>query len=163
MILDLREHGGEDFQLQILFVAQSVGAPLDDPDFIVQAFDEPQSHFVLWVTIGGNPLPVALNQLRKLFVGLQALPLQGRSPILKEAPGPAFGLVVPQLPEGLLEQVSDMQPLVSTKQLLEGPTAFEGKVRPMRQQRVLLPLDELALLASQPSVFTLAYLIQGLI
>ncbi len=79
-ISDLREHAGEDFQLQILFVAQSVGTSLDDPDFIVQALDEPQGHFVLRVTIHGTPLPGALNQFRKLLVGLQALPLQGRSP-----------------------------------------------------------------------------------
>src|SRR5215216_6437531 len=120
MILDLREHTSEDFQAQILFVAQPVCAPLDDPDLIVEAFNEPEGDLVLGVTIRGNPVPMALNHLGKFLVGFQALPLQGSPPVLKEAAGPAFFLVVPQLAEGLLEEVGSRQPLVGAEQGLEG-------------------------------------------
>src|SRR4030095_11191889 len=123
MILDLREHAGEDLQAQILFVAQSIGATLKDPDLIVQAFDKPEGDFVFPVTICRNPIPMTLDHLRKLLIGFQPLPLQGSAPVLKEAPCPAFLLVVPQLAERLLEQVGGLQPLVSVEQLLEGAAA----------------------------------------
>jgi hypothetical protein len=163
MILDLRQRAGEDLQAQVLFVAQSVGAPLDDPNFIVQAFDEPEGNFVFRVTISRNPLPIALNHLSKLLVRLQALPLQGGSPVRKETACPAFLLVIPQLAKRLLEQVSGLQPLVGVEQFLEGAAAIESQIFPPRQQRILLPLDELAVLPSQAGIFALSHLVQGLI
>src|ERR1700752_5378122 len=119
MILDLPKHAGEDLQAQIFFIAQSVCASLNDADLIVQAFNEPEGDLVLGGTIRRNPLPMAINHLRQLFVGFKALPLQGNRPVLKEAARPAFLLIVPQLAERLLEQVSGLQPLVSTEQDLE--------------------------------------------
>src|SRR5262244_1305986 len=163
MILDLRKHTGEDLEAQILFVAQPVGAPLDDPDFIVQAFDEPQGDFVLRVTICRNPVPMALNQFREFLVRLQPLPLQGSAPVRKEAPCPAFLLVGPQLAERLLEQVGGLHPLVGAEQDLERAAAFEGQMLAPRQQRILLPLDELTVGPAQAGVLAFPHLVQGLV
>src|SRR5437870_5082194 len=123
MILDLGEHTGQDLQAQILFVTQPVCPALKDPDLSVHSFYEPEGDLVLGGTIGGNPLPMALDHLRKLPVGLQALPLQGGAPVRKEAARPAFPLVIPQLAERRLEQISGVQPLVGTEQGLKGTTA----------------------------------------
>jgi len=65
-----------------------------------------ERHLVLWLAVGGDPIPVSINHLSKLLVGFQALPLQAGAPVLDEAPRPAFALVVPELTEGLLEQVA---------------------------------------------------------
>ena len=35
-----RQHAGEDLEAQILLVAQAIGAPLEDTDLVVEAFDE---------------------------------------------------------------------------------------------------------------------------
>src|SRR5215472_13461367 len=163
MILDLRQHTGEDLEAQRLFIAQPVGAPLDDPDFIVQAFDEPEGDFVLGVTICRNPVPMTLNQLREFLVRLQPLPLQGSAPVLKEAPCPAFLLVVPQLAERLLKQVGGLQPLVGAEQDLESAAALQGQMLAPRQQRILLPLDELTVVPAQAGVLTFPHLVQGLV
>ena len=53
-ILDLREHTGKDFQAHIFFVTQTVRAPLQHPDLLVEIFEEPHRHFVLPVTIPYN-------------------------------------------------------------------------------------------------------------
>jgi len=163
MILDLREPAGEDLQAQILFVAQSIGTALKDPDLIVQAFNEPEGDFVLSVTICRHPIPMTLDHLRKLLIGFQPLPLQGRAPGRKEAPGPAFLLVVPPLAERLLKQVGGRHPLVSVEQLLEGAAAFEGQRLAARQQRILLPLDELTVLPVQAGVLAFPHRVQSFI
>ena len=43
----LGQHAGEDFEPQVLFVAQSMGAALDDADLIVDALDEAERYIVL--------------------------------------------------------------------------------------------------------------------
>jgi hypothetical protein len=51
---------------------------------------------------------MTLNPLGELLGGSHALPLQGGPPVLEKAAGPTFLLVVPQLAEGLFEQVSSI-------------------------------------------------------
>ena len=41
MFSQLRQHRSKNLEPQIFFVSQSVGAPLDDTNLIVQSFDEP--------------------------------------------------------------------------------------------------------------------------
>src|SRR5919109_3659120 len=110
-MLEFRQHAGQDLQAQILFVLQPIRAPLDDPDLVVETLDEAERHFVLGVAESGAPLPMTLDHLRKLFVGLQALPLKGHPPSVKETPGPPFCLITPQLPKRLLEQIGRMEAL----------------------------------------------------
>src|SRR5690349_11348402 len=105
MILDLRKHTSKDLQPQILLVAQPVGPPLDNPNLIVQPFHESQGNLIVGMTICSDAVPMSVHQFGKLFVGLEALPLQRGSPIFKETPCPAFPLIVPQLAESLLEQI----------------------------------------------------------
>ena len=57
--------------------------------------------------------------------------------------------VVPQLPEGFLEQIGDVEPAVGLEQLVKGAAAVEGEIVAVRQQRVLLALDDAAVLAAQ--------------
>src|SRR3954454_16962413 len=105
MISQGRQHTGEYLQAQIFFVAQSVGTALDDPDLVVQALDESEGNLVLGLAVRSDSVPMALNHLGKLFVGLQPLPFEGGAPVLEEAQCPALALVAPELAEGLLEQV----------------------------------------------------------
>src|SRR4030095_2242706 len=161
-MLEFRQHTCQDLQVHILFVPQPIGAPLDDPDLVVEALHEPQRHFVLRVAEGGNPIPMTLNHLGTLFIRLKPLPLQGRPPIIKEMPCPPFLLITPQLPKGLLEQIGGMEAFVDRQQLLEGLTSLKRQVLTAGEQGVLLAFDELAVLALEPGVFRLAHFVQGL-
>ena len=49
-----RQHAGEDLEPQVLFVAEAVGAPLEDTDLVVQALDEAEGHLVLGLAVGRN-------------------------------------------------------------------------------------------------------------
>ena len=49
---------------------------MDDADLVVESFDEAERDFVLGTTVGGDAVPVALNQFGKLLVGLEPLPAQ---------------------------------------------------------------------------------------
>ena len=69
-----------------------------------------------------------MRHLGEPYIGLQALPLEARAPLLEEAPRPAFASVVPKLAEGLLEDISGVEALVGGEQELERALAIEGEV-----------------------------------
>ena len=48
---DFWQHAREDFEAKVLFVSKSVGSALDHADLVVEPLDEPQRHFVLFMTI----------------------------------------------------------------------------------------------------------------
>ena len=121
---------------------QSVGAALDHTDFIVQALHEPEGDLVVGLTVGGNAIPMPIYQLSELLVRLQALPLQLVAPVFEELTSPGLAGVVPQLCEGLLEQVSGVQAFVGCQQQLEVLAGVTGEILRMRQQCILLPLRE---------------------
>jgi hypothetical protein len=52
MISERWQHAGEDFEPQVLLIAQPVGTTLDDADFVIQAFDEAERDFVLRFAVG---------------------------------------------------------------------------------------------------------------
>jgi hypothetical protein len=108
----------EDLEPQILFVAQAVCAALDDTNLVVQTFHESKRHLVLWLAVGGDSIPMSSNHLSELLVGFQALPLEGRAPVLEEAPCPALTLVVPELAEGLLERYAVFRRLLAASSVL---------------------------------------------
>src|SRR5882724_4532231 len=161
-ILEGRKHAGEDLEPQVFLVAQSVGAALDDPDFVVEAFDKPERDLVLGLAIGSDSVPMTVDHLSELLVGTQPLPFEGGAPVLEEAPCPALAPVAPELVEGFLEQVSGVQALVGGKQRLQCLAAFQGEILPVREQRVLLSFDEAALCSRETRVFALAHLVQRL-
>src|SRR5207248_4290577 len=161
-ILERRQHAGQDVHAQVFLVSQSVCTSLDDADLVVQPFNETKRNFVLGFTVGGDPIPMSIDHLSEFLVGFQALPLQARSPVLEEPPCPALPLIAPQLPEGLLQHIRRVQSLVRCEQRLQRPATFQREVLPARQQRVLLTLDELAVLTFEPSVLGLAHLIERL-
>ena len=63
MFSQLRQHASENFEPEILFVSQSVGAPLDDTNLAVQSLDESQRHFVFRSAISADSFPMRLNHL----------------------------------------------------------------------------------------------------
>src|SRR6266852_2068931 len=129
-----RQHAGEDLESQVLFVAEPVGATLEHADLVVQPLDEAERDLVLRAAIGRDPIPVPVNHRGELLVGLQALPLEGRPPVLEEAARPTLPAIVPELAERFLEQVGGVQPLVGGEQGLECPAAAQGQVLAVRQQ-----------------------------
>lgn len=96
-----RQHARQNLQPQVFFVVQSVCAPLDDADLVVQAFDEGQRYLVLWPAVGGDSDPVSIDHAGELHLRFEPLPLQARAPVLEEPAHPALALVVPELAEGL--------------------------------------------------------------
>src|SRR5438552_19124434 len=106
---------------------------------------------------------MTINHCGELFVGLESLPLERRSPVLEEAPRPALPLVIPELPEGFLEQVSGVQSLVGSEQPPERGATLQAQTLPVGEQRVLLSLDKTALLAAQPRVLAAPHFVQGLV
>ncbi len=81
-------------------------------DLVVESFDEAERNFVLGSTVGGDAVPVPLNQFGKFLERLEPLPAQLFTPLVEEASRPAFAPVVPQLTEAFLEKVSGVEPLV---------------------------------------------------
>ena len=73
---DLWQHARQDFEAKVLFVSKSVGSSLDDADLVVDAFDEPQGHFVLLMAIGRDAVPMCLDHPGELLVWLESLPPQ---------------------------------------------------------------------------------------
>src|SRR5438105_1092897 len=129
---------------------QSVGAALNHTDLVVQTLDKPEGDLVVGMTVRSNSIPMPVDQLGELLVRLQALPLQLSAPVFEELTGPGLAGVVPQLREGLLEQVGGVQALVGRQQQLEVLASVTGEILRMRQQCVLLSLDELAVPATEP-------------
>src|ERR1700730_3711595 len=141
---------------------QSVAAALDHADLVVQALDEPEGNLVVGMTVRGNSLPMPVDQLGKLLVRLQALPLQLSTPVLEELTSPGLAGVVPQLCERLREEVGGVQALGGRQQQLEVLSSVTGEILRMRQQCILLSLDELPVPATEPGVFLLAYPVERL-
>src|SRR5271166_5164362 len=90
---------------------------------------------------------MTLDHLRKCLVGFQALPFQLGAPVLEELPCPGLAVVVPELTEGFFQQVSGVEALVGGQQEPQVFPSAAGEVLRVRQQRVLLALDEATLLA----------------
>src|SRR6516225_1830567 len=157
-----RQHTGQDFEAQVVLVAQAIGAALDHPDFVVEPLDEAERDLVLRPAVGGNAVPMPIDHGGELLVRLEALPLEARTPILEEPPCPALALVIPQLTEALLEDIGSVEPLVGRKQRLEGLLAIERQILPARQQGVFLTLDVAPVAAGKAAIFALAHRIQGL-
>ncbi len=103
-----------------------------------------------------------IDHLGEFLVGLEPLPLQARAPVLEESSRPTLALVVPELAEGLLEQIRRVQPLVRRQQRLQAPASLHREVLPMRQQRVLLALDVAPILAAEAGILGFAYLVERL-
>ena len=131
-------------------------------DLIVEALDKAQGDLVLGEAVGCDSLPVAVDHLGEFLEGRQFLPFQGYTPVLEELPGPGNAAAVPELSEGLLEQVGRLQPLIGLQQRPRGLLAIQGEVLPMRQQRISLSLDKLAIFATQSGVLATTHLVQGL-
>src|SRR5262249_13732484 len=73
---------------------------------------------------------------------------------------PPGALIVPQLVKRLLEEVGLIQPFVGPEQQPQGLPPRQGKVLPVRQQRVPLPLDETPVLPAQAGILPFAHLFQ---
>ena len=98
------------------------------PYLVVQAFHESERHFIIWMAITYDAVPVSLNHGGKLFKGLEALPLQPGLPVLKELPGPDRVVIVPQLAKGLFETIGSIEPFISLQQKAQRTAAFQVKV-----------------------------------
>lgn len=157
-----REHAGEDLEAEVLLVSKAVCSALDDPDLVVESLDEAERDFVLRATVGGDPLPVTVDHSSELLEGLKVLPLQGVPPVLEEPPCPPFATVFPELAERFLEQVGDVDPLVRLEQEPQGAFPVEGQVRPVGQECIALPFDELPVFSRQPGILAATHLVHGL-
>ncbi len=96
----------------------------------------------------------------ELLVGLESLPFEARAPLLKEPSRPRLAFLAPQLAEGLLEQIGDVQPLVRREQGLKRLAALQSQVLAARQQGVFLALDVTPLPVTEPGVLALADFVQ---
>ena len=160
--LMFRQSTSQDLQPQILLVAQFICATLKDPDLAVEPFDEAERNLVLRLSGDSGLIPVPVDHLGEPLVRLQPLPLPLPAPALEELPCPCLAPVVPELSEGLLQYVGGVEPLVRRQQELQIPPRSEAKVAHVRKQGVLLPLDELAMLATEPAIFVLSDLVERL-
>ena len=53
---------------------------LDHPDFVVESFDKPEGRFVVGLAVGGDAVPVPLDDGGKLLERGEALPPYGLAP-----------------------------------------------------------------------------------
>src|SRR5712691_5152489 len=128
MLRQRRQEGCNDLEVQVLVVVVAVGPALQDADLVVQALDDPEADLVLRMTVRDDTLPMPLDHVGKALVRLEALPLQTISPAVEEGTSPDRILVVPELTEGLLEQVGGVEPLVGLEQLLQAGLSLEGEI-----------------------------------
>ena len=120
MSLDVRQHTGQDLEPEVFFIPEAVGPALDHPDLVVQALDKAEGDLVLREAVSGDSLPMTFDQLGEVFIGLETLPLERGRPVIEEASGPTFSRVVPELTEGLFEQVGRVEALVCLQKGLQG-------------------------------------------
>ena len=78
-----------------------------------------QGQFVLRMTVGGDTIPMGLNHTGELLVRMQALPFEAVFPTSEKGASAAFGAVIPELPEGLLQNIGGVQAPVGLEQLFE--------------------------------------------
>jgi len=62
---------------------------------------------------------VAIDQVGEALIGFEALPFEAGSPIVEEAPRPGLALIVPQLAEGLFEDIGRVEAPIGGEQNLE--------------------------------------------
>src|SRR5271157_5815875 len=122
------QHAGENLEAEIFFVAQAVGSALEDADFIVEAFDEAERDLVFRFAVGGDAVPMAIDQVGEALVGPEALPFEAGPPVLEETPRPTLAPVIPELAECLLEDVGRVEALVGGEQNFERAFALQGEV-----------------------------------
>ena len=65
MSSDVRERRRQDLEPEILFVAETVGPSLDDPDLCVQAFDKAEGDLVLGIAVGGGVRAVDVSSAKR--------------------------------------------------------------------------------------------------
>lgn len=153
----------EDLQAEVLLVADTVAATLDDADFVIEALDKAQRYFVLGGAVRGDAIPVAFGQRGELLKWGEPLPAKSAAPCLEEHPRLRDAAVLPELLELFLQHVGRVQPLVRREQRGECPSFLGTEIGAMREEHVLLPLDELPVVAiSQPFVRGLADLVHRL-
>src|SRR5918995_7519026 len=99
---DSRQHAGEDLEAEVFLIAEPVRAALEDADLVVQPLDEAERDLVVRAAVGRDPVPMPVNHRGEFLVGPQALPLQGRPPVLEEAAGPGPPAAMPQGPARIL-------------------------------------------------------------
>src|SRR3990170_3712906 len=131
---------GDDHHGQIFLVAKAVRLALNDAYGVVQSLDATQRDFVLGLAIGSDTVPMTFDHGREFLEGFKPLPAQTALPVLEEASCPTFAFVVPELAEGLLEQIGGVEPLVGREQGLERLPAIEVQVLTMRQQGIAVTL-----------------------
>jgi hypothetical protein len=161
-VLDLWKHAGEDLKAQVLLIAQTIGTALQDADFVVETLDETEGDLVVGTAIGGDAVPVTIDHRSELLVGLKPLPFKCRLPVLEKTSRPSLTPAVPQLPEGFLEEVGDVEPVVGLQQFVKGTAALQREIVAVRQQTILLALDDASILAAQPGILAFSHLVQSL-
>ena len=62
---------------------------------------------------------MGLNHAGELLVRMQALPFEAVFPTSEKGASAAFGAVIPELPEGLLQNIGGVQAPVGLEQLFE--------------------------------------------
>src|SRR5450759_370618 len=156
------QEGGEYFESEVLLVAQTVGAALDDSDLVVDALDQTQGDFVLGETVGLDAIPVTLDHCRKSLKGREALPAELVFPSLEESSGPARSAKAPELAEGFLQEIGSVESLVDLQQESKALAAAESQMLRCGQKRELLALDEAAVSLGGTPVFILSDSVQRL-
>jgi hypothetical protein len=144
------QHARENLQPQVLLVPQVVCSTLYDPNLVVHTLDESERDLVLWLALGGDPIPMSTDRRRELLVGFESRPLQARQPVLEEAPRQALTLVVGELAEGPLSRYGVCNRLLAASSVLRD--SRPGRVRFSRGESRLYvwPLDVAASLAAKP-------------
>ena len=88
------------------------------------------------------------------------MPLEAVPPAFEEGPRSSLGAVVPELAEGLLEDVGSIEAPVGLEQLLEAGLAVVLEVLAIREQGVALALDVRPVLARQPPELAASHIIE---
>ena len=107
--------------MEVILITQPVTPTLNDSNLVVEPFDESQGHFVLGLTVRGDPRPVPLDQLRELLERFQSLPSQRGAPLVEELARPRLPAICPELTKLLLQHVRGVESLVGRQQCLELP------------------------------------------
>ena len=128
--------------MKIILITNAVAATLDHADFVVEAFDKTERHFVFGGAVRGDAIPMPIDQGREFLEGWEPLPAQRATPFFKELPRPRRAAILPQLRELFFQQVRGVQAFVRSEERREGRALRGRQMFAPREQYILLPFDE---------------------
>ena len=134
-------------------IADAVGAPLNDPNLVVESLRKAERDFVVGMAVTGDAVPVPLDHVGEFLKGSESAPAELRFPVVEKFSGPCGIFVVPQLPERFFQQVGFVESAIGLEQEPQRASAVQIEVGVVRQEGISLAFDESSVFRAHSLIF----------